>query len=210
MLELSQSESAEENGLSYTLALLGFIASLAFFLIPVHYFKYRQDGAIETSCLAEVYDGFKDTAWSKLYMFIFISRRFMMAVVIVFMRNVNVWIRCIFYTLIQIALLVYTFIVKPFDEANDNLIEIINEITYTVLCIIITICNEESRWFYNLDTILIYSLMIVGLLIESIIIVDIIIGCIQSYKQRKAEKKAEKYIENGNECRDIARIPTEE
>ena len=52
--------------------------------------------------------------------------------------------------------------------------------------------------------------MFIGLLIESIIIADIIIGCIQSYKQRKAEKKAEKYMENGNECRDIARIPTEE
>ena len=133
MLELSQFESAQENGLSYTFALLGFIASFAFILIPVHYFKYRQDGAIETSCLAEVYDGFKDTAWSKLYMFIFILRRFAMAIVIVFMREANVWVRCIIYTLIQIAALVYTFIVKPFEETKDNQIEMVNEITYTIL-----------------------------------------------------------------------------
>ena len=52
--------------------------------------------------------------------------------------------------------------------------------------------------------------MFVGLLIESIIIFDIIYGCIQSYKKRKAEKRAEKYMENGNECGDIARIPTGE
>ena len=133
MLELSQSESAEDNGLSYTFALLGLIASLAFFLIPVHYFKYRQGGAIETRYLIEIYNGFNDTAWSKLYMFIFILRRFAMAIVIVFMREANVWVRCIIYTLIQIAALVYTFIVKPFEETKDNQIEMVNEITYTIL-----------------------------------------------------------------------------
>ena len=133
MLELSQSESAEDNGLSYSFALLGLIASLAFFLIPVHYFKYRQVGTIQTSYLAELYDGFKDTSWSKLYMFIFILRRFAMAIVIVFMRDANVWVKCIIYTLIQIAALVYTFIVKPFEETKDNQIEMVNEITYTIL-----------------------------------------------------------------------------
>ena len=165
MLEFSQFESAEENGLSYTFAVLGFIASFAFILLAVHYFKYRQGGAIQTKYLKEVYDELKDTAWSKLYIFIFILRRFLMASVIVFMRDANVWIRCIFYTLIQIAALVYTFFVRPFEETKDNLIEIINDITYAVLCIFITICNEESRWFSSLDGILIFSLMIVGIII---------------------------------------------
>ena len=217
MLEFSQFESAEENGLSYAIAVLGFIAMFAFILIPVHYFRYRQDGAIETRYLAEVYDGFKDTAWSKLYMFIFILRRFAMAFVIVFMREVNVWIRCVFFTLIQIAALVYTSIVRPFDETKDNLIEIINEITYTIICLVITICNEESRWFSSLDSILIFSLMIVGLLIGIIINIDIIIGCIQSYKEKQAEKRAEELMENGEECVEVgnksmdnARRPTEE
>ena len=217
MLEFSQFESAEENGLSYAIAVLGFIAMFAFILIPVHYFRYRQDGAIETRYLAEVYDGFKDTAWSKLYMFIFILRRFAMAFVVVFMRDADVWIRCSFYTLIQIAALVYTFIVKPFDESKDNLIEIINEVTYTLVCLIITVCNEESKWFDGLDSILIFSLMIVGLLIGIIINIDIIIGCIQSYKEKQAEKRAEELMENGEECVEIgnksmdnARRPTEE
>ena len=216
MLEFSQFESAEENGLSYAIAVLGFIAMFAFILIPVHYFKYRQDGAIETRYLAEVYDGFKDTAWSKLYMFIFILRRFAMAFVIVFMREANVWIRCVFFTLIQIAALVYTFIVKPFDESKDNLIEIINEVTYTLVCLIITVCNEESKWFDGLDSILIFSLMIVGLLIGIIINVDIIIGCIQTYKKKKARKRAQEYMENdeecletGNQCMDNERSPNE-
>ena len=200
MLEFSQFESAQDNGLSYTFALVGFIASFAFILIPVHYFKYRQDGAIKTKYLKEVYYDFKDTTWSKLYMFIFILRRFTMALVIVFMRDANVWVRCIFYTLIQIVTLVYTLKIKPFKEANDNTIEMINEITYTALCIIITICNEESRWFSGLDSILIYSLMFVGLLIGVIIIVDTMVSCIQMYQKRKAKRRTEKYKENTDEC----------
>ena len=217
MLEFSQFESAEGNSVSYSLAVLGFILIFSFILIPVHYFKYRQNGAIETRYLAEVYDGFKDIAWSKLYMFIFILRRFLMASVIVFMRNTNVWIRCVSFTVIQIAALVYTLIFRPFDETNDNLIELINEITYLIICITITVCNEESRWFSSLDGILIFSLMIVGILIGIIIIVSIVTDCIKSYKERQAEKRAEEYMENGeeglgngNQCMEDAKRPTEE
>ena len=143
-------------------------------------------------------------------MFIFILRRFMMALVIVYMRDANVWIRCISYTFIQFAVLVYTIVVRPFGQVKENLTEIVNEVTYTVLCIVITIFNDESRWFDDLDKILIYGLMVAGILITIIINVDMIYGCIQKYRQKKAKNRAETYRDDGAESINNARLPTQE
>ena len=139
MLEISQFDNAEDHSISYSLACVILIASFAFILIPIHYFKYRQHGAIKTRYLSEVYDGFKDNAASKLFLFLFIVKRFMMACVIVFMRNMNNWVRIILFALVQITYLIYTIIVRPYQKVKDNLIEILNEITLTLLCLAIVI-----------------------------------------------------------------------
>ena len=199
MLEFSQFDSAKDHGFSYTLALVFFIAIFSYVLIPIHYFKYRHEGAIETNYLTEIYDGFKDNTASKLFVFIFIVKRFLMASVIVFMRNANSLVRVILFTLIQIFVLIYTIIVRPYDKVKDNLIEIINDATITILCLTIVICNDESKWFNNLDSILIFFLMSVGVVIGIIVAVDIILSLIQYYRETKSGGRAEEYLENDNQ-----------
>ena len=183
MLELSQFDSAKDHKISYALAVLLFVSLLTFLLIPIHYFKYKQDGTIKTKYLSEIYDGFKDNTASKLFIFIFLLKRFLMACVIVFMRNVNIWARVILFALIQITVLIYSIIVRPFKKVKENLIEILNEVTFTLLCLVIVVCNDESRWFNDLDNILIFFLMSVGVLIGIIIGVDLIIGCIRGCRK---------------------------
>ena len=175
MLEVSQYDNID-NKVSYSLAIVVFILLFMFILIPIHYFKYCDKGTIETKYLAEIYDGLKDNHASKLYMFIFLLKRFLMAAVIVFMRDINVWIRCISFTVIQFCVLIYLIIVRPFDDKKNNIIEPINETACLILCITITIFNDESRWFDGLDGYLIYLLVVVGILIGVIINVDMIIG----------------------------------
>ena len=80
------------------------------------------------------------------------------------------------FMLVQSSYLAYAMIVRPFEETKDNLIEIISELGFTFVCIVVTICNEESRWFKGLDQILIYSLMMVGIAIFVVTLVDFIIG----------------------------------
>ena len=176
MLEVSQFDNIADNKLSYSLAIVVFILIFMFILIPIHYFKYCDKGTIETRYFAEIYDGFKDNHLSKLYMFIFLLKRFLMAAVIVFLRDVNVWIRCISFTVIQFCVLLYLIIVRPFDDKKNNLIEPINEATCLILCITITIFNDESRWFEGLDGYLIYFLVLVGVVIGAIINIDMIIS----------------------------------
>ena len=176
MLEVSQFDNIADNKLSYSFAIIFFISIFIFILIPIHYFKYCDKGTIETKYLAEIYDGLKDTNLSKLYMFIFLLKRFLMACVIVFLRDANIWLRCVLFAIIQLLVLLYIIIVRPFEDKKNNLIESINEITCLILCITITIFNDESRWFDGLDGYLIYFLVIVGVIIGAIINIDMIVS----------------------------------
>ena len=94
MLEFSQFDNAKDHGLSYSIAVIS-LAAVTIFVIPMilHYFKYKERALIKTRYFDEIYDGFRHSNASKLYTSIFIIRRFMMASVIVFLRNANVWVR---------------------------------------------------------------------------------------------------------------------
>ena len=192
MLEFSQFESAKDHGLSYSIAVISLVA-VTIFVIPmiIHYFKYKEGAAIETRYFAEIYDGFKDSIASKLYTSIFIIRRFMMASVIVFLREANIWVRCWMFMLVQASYLAYTIIVRPFEEARDNIIEIISESAFTFVCLTVAICNEESRWFKGLDQVLIYSLMMIGVIMSGVSLVDFIIGCIRKHCEKRENKHQE-------------------
>ena len=210
MLEVSQFDNIADNKASYSLAIIVFILTFMFLIIPIHYFKYWDKGIIETRYLAEIYDGFKDTHASKLYMFVFLLKRFLMACVIVFLRNANVWLRCILFTIIQLFVLLYLIIIRPFDWVKNNLIEPINEATCLILSIVITIHNDESKWFDGLDGYLIYFLVLVGVVITAIINIEMIVSWIQNYRERKAKKRAEQYQENAEEPMENERRSTEE
>ena len=75
----------------------------------------------------------------------------------------------------QLTALLYCTIFRPFDEPKDNIVEILNEAIFSILCIIVTICDKKSMWFSGLDKILLYTLMINGFLISIVVTVDLII-----------------------------------
>ena len=63
----------------------------------------------------------------------------------------------------------------------------------------ITIFNNESRWFDGLDGYLIYFLVLVGVVIAGIINIEMIVSWVQNYRKKKAKKRAERYLDNGDE-----------
>ena len=188
MLEFSQFNYAKDHKLSYSLACITipFIIALTF-LIPIHYYKYRDGARIESKYLSELYEGTKNKPLSKLYIFIFIIRRFITALVLVSMRDLNIWIRCIFFSIVQFFALLYVILIRPFGSTKDNIIEILNESIFSILCVIVTVCNQKSMWFKGLDNILIYTLMINGFLISFIVIIEMIATCIQKYKRKNSK-----------------------
>ena len=213
MLEIYQYDNASEHRFSYALAIIVFIWTFIIILLPIHYFKYSEKGKIETRYFWEIYDGFKDNKAGKLYMFTFLLKRFLMACVIVFLRHANVYLRCILFGTIQFWVFLYLIIFRPFGDRKNNIVESINEATCFILCVAITIHNDESKWFDGLDGDLIYFLVVAGMIIGAVINIEMVIGWIQSCKEKRAErrakKRAEQYAENAGEQVEEERKSTE-
>ena len=104
------------------------------------------------------------------------------------MRNFSVYPRCIFFCIVQFTALLYSAIIRPFNEPKDNIIEIMNEAIFTILSITVTICNEKSMWFNGLEKILLYTLMINGLLISLVEIIDLLINFVRKCKEKRKIK----------------------
>lgn len=114
----------------------------------------------------------------------FIVRRFMTALVLVSMRNTNIWVRCMFFCIVQFIALTFVIVKRPFESTKDNIIEIMNEVVFSIFCIIVSVCNRKSMWFKGLPGILIYSLMINGFMISFVVITDFVIGLVKKYKAK--------------------------
>ena len=157
---------------------------LAVSLIPLHYFMYRDSGRINSKYCSELYNGTKNKIIFKLYMLFFIIRRFISALILVFLRSVNIWVRCIPFSIVQFTALIYVAKFRPFAEVKSNIIEIMNEVIFSILCIILTVLNQKSMWFPSLANILIYALMSNGFWIIFILSSDITIVCLEKYRVR--------------------------
>ena len=157
---------------------------LAISLIPLHYFMYRDSGRINSKYCSELYNGTKNKIIFKLYMLFFIIRRFISALILVFLRSVNIWVRCIPFSIVQFTALIYVAKFRPFAEVKSNIIEIMNEVIFSILCIILTVLNQKSMWFPSLANILIYALMSNGFWIIFILSSDITIVCLEKYRVR--------------------------
>ena len=155
---------------------------LAISLIPLHYFMYRDSGRINSKYCSELYNGTKNKIIFKLYMLFFIIRRFISALILVFLRSVNIWVRCIPFSIVQFTALIYVAKFRPFAEVKSNIIEIMNEVIFSILCIILTVLNQKSMWFPSLANILIYALMSNGFWIIFILSSDITIVCLEKYR----------------------------
>ena len=186
MLEISQFDNINHNLTSYIISCLSLpFICLVVSLIPIHYLKFRKNSIEGSKYFEELYEGTKSNSTSRLYIFIFIVRRAITALSLVMFRALNVWIRCISFTSIQLASAIFTIIVKPFDSAKDNIIEILNEAIFLILCIIITICNDESFWFPSLSHVLISIMLANNVIINVIVITEIIVNISIKWKKKK-------------------------
>ena len=143
-------------------------------------------------------------------MFTFLLKRFLMACVIVFLRDANVYLRCILFVTIQFLVFLYLIVFRPFDDRKNNIVESINEASCFILCVTITIHNDESTWFDGLDDHLIYFLVAVGMIIGAVINIEMVISCIQSCRKKRTERRAQQEAENNDEQVEEERISTEE
>ncbi|CAI2386961.1 unnamed protein product [Moneuplotes crassus] len=96
--------------------------------------------------LAEFITGIKDSKYARLYPFMALNRRALfIGWLIVFS-----WIECIYLSagmlIIQFVYLMFLMTIRPFDRAENNMIEIVNEIIYSLMLSVMIVCDKEGDW----------------------------------------------------------------
>ena len=125
----------------------------------------------------------------------FIVRRFAIAFILVSLRNINIWVRCVSFSVVQVIYLILLIASLPFKEAKHNIIEIINELVFLYLSIFATICIKDSNKFYDVSHTLVYTFVVNLSIISGILIFDIVVKLIKHCKNSTKQKKQAQKLE---------------
>ena len=136
----------------------------------------KPDYNIETSFFREFHDGLKSTALGKWYMTMFLLRRFVWVSWVVFAADLNAYARIGTYAVLQTAILVYTWISRPFTDFWDNVIEILNDLTYATLWGVLVAFNNKDAWNSSLSNAIIIFLCSNAMLVFGIQFVLMVIS----------------------------------
>ena len=102
-------------------------------------------------------------------------RRLLSVALLIACQNLYLYIKLVLFIAIHITVMIYTLIVRPFEEIKDNMIEIINEASYTLLICSLLYYNQESRWSEKDANVMMYSLLFLSLVTTLISFVALII-----------------------------------
>ena len=96
--------------------------------------------------VGEIFSGVKMEKKSKLYVSILLIRRAIFVILLITLQSIQSWILVTTIGILQIWYLIYIIILRPFEEKRNNIIEIVNEIFFSILLNSLIFLNSESVW----------------------------------------------------------------
>ena len=134
------------NGVSYSCFLLIFWVLFCM----VYVVNWIRVGSSEfdfsESYFREFFSSLKESRTSRAYFGVFLMRRLALIVIIFTTKNWSVYVIASVFGLPSLLCLGYYWKVRPFSQAKDNLIEIINEFSFNVFWCALIFFNRESVW----------------------------------------------------------------
>ncbi|CAI2381459.1 unnamed protein product [Moneuplotes crassus] len=127
----------------------------------------------------EYFNGVKPAKYSKLYSSLFMLMRVLLTSLLIFGQSAPSYDRATCFYCVNIAYCLYLIIVRPFENSQNNIIEIINQTLFCILAVLLTGLNTKEDWtpFYErfYTTVLMASpvlgsLICLGFLMKSIVI----------------------------------------
>ncbi|CAI2381417.1 unnamed protein product [Moneuplotes crassus] len=99
----------------------------------------------------EYFNGVKPTKFSKLYSSMFMLVRLMLISLLVFGRSAGHTTKTKYFYLINIAYCLYLLVVRPLENPQDNIIEIVNQSLFCCLAVPLSWLKTEATWtpFYE-------------------------------------------------------------
>lgn len=145
----------------------------------------------DTHCkFGEFNAGLKNTKKAHLYSIVFMLRRGLFTVLLVTLSHLpNIYL-VVGMSSIQVLYTVFLIVVRPFDGHQENVIEILNELFFSLLVGMLFNFNTASKWsssiiYSNATTTYVWIMMANNLAIVSIIIVGFIVKLAIKFKSKK-------------------------
>ena len=107
---------------------------------------------------------------SKLYVPVLLMRRAIFVILLITLQCIKSSILIGLLSILEIWYLIYIIILRPFEEKKNNIIEIINEIFFSVLLSSLLYLKSESDWNSKITDIYMWIIMSNTLIIFIIII----------------------------------------
>ncbi|CAI2363020.1 unnamed protein product [Moneuplotes crassus] len=184
--EVFRISDASANLISYIISVITvFLLFLFMCLIPILYFSVKNPH--ENKYVKELFEGFRKSKYAQLYNFTFLLRRFLIVVVIVALREDYLMLRLMVFVLLQVLILVLAVIVRHHDQKCPNIIEIVNEVSYSLtIFLIIALQRYESR---ILEVLLNNSVITNTMAVLIISVINLIYQILLNCKSRKKSKR---------------------
>ncbi|CAI2381332.1 unnamed protein product [Moneuplotes crassus] len=99
----------------------------------------------------EYFNGVKPTKYSKLYSSMFMLMRVLLTSLLIFGQSARSYDRATCFYLVNIAYCLYLIIVRPLENPQDNIIEIINQTLFCSMAVLLLWLNTKEAWtpFYE-------------------------------------------------------------
>ena len=100
----------------------------------------------EHNLLEEFFIGIQQNKRHKFYVALLLLRRFLFVILLITWLFMSSRVLIIVLSLIQFFYISSLIYLRPYEEAKDNLIEILNEIYFGLLALFLAIVNIEDQW----------------------------------------------------------------
>ncbi|CAI2386341.1 unnamed protein product [Moneuplotes crassus] len=179
---------------SWALALLLFCLSVAYFGIAVvHTCKLQDDTErSESSKLEEFNSGLKNKKLAKMYTPMILLRRYLLVIWLVCMLKSDPIVIMSVIISLQVLYLFILMIAKPFEDRTNNVIELVNEIIFTILIGLLCRFNTEKAWNGSIDSIFISIMLFNTLIVTVILTISFIYKLKQKFSNQNQKRGSNK------------------
>jgi cysteine-rich repeat protein len=107
--------------------------------------------------------GLKPNLYAKVYQVVLILRRVVLVSWMVWFKFTSQMTFLIFPSIYQFLHICYILIVRPFTSVKDNIVEIYNELTFTLMLSGLIYLRKESKWNEGFTDTYVYLMMMPGI-----------------------------------------------
>lgn len=157
-----QTAQAVSLGITWVLLIISVIMIFGVFWLVEYSFKVKFDK--DESYFKEFLNGVKNTKWARIYFSVFMLRRLLSITLTIPLEFVPIYAKIVWFVLIHISVTGYIIKVRPYDSPKDNVIEVINEIGFSILILSLFYFSSDSQWTTGKANLVVYSLLLLSMI----------------------------------------------